>query len=166
MLLGSETSSTVSSRGVYKFPVEKKYDALYDDHQSSSYDLEYCSWSNVPDDDLALAEDYPWTMGQFVWTGFDYLGEPSPYDTDAWPNHSSMFGIIDLASIPKDRYWLYQRHSPHPPSLELGGPRGRSHPGICLHLLPQGRALPQRQEPGHPGKMRQHPPAPIPPDVE
>ena len=87
---------------MYKFPVEKKYDALYDDHQSSSYDLEYCSWSNVPDDDLALAEDYPWTMGQFVWTGFDYLGEPSPYDTDAWPNHSSMFGIIDLASIPKD----------------------------------------------------------------
>ena len=108
VLLGSETSSTVSSRGVYKFPVEKKYDALYDDHQSSSYDLEYCSWSNVPDDDLALAEDYLWTMGQFVWTGFDYLGEPSPYDTDAWPNHSSMFGIIDLASIPKDRYWLYR----------------------------------------------------------
>ena len=108
VLLGSETSSTVSSRGAYKFPVGKKYDALYDDHQSSSYDLEYCSWSNVPDDDLALAEDYPWTMGQFVWTGFDYLGEPSPYDTDAWPNHSSMFGIIDLASIPKDRYWLYR----------------------------------------------------------
>ena len=47
-------------------------------------------------------------MGQFVWTGFDYLGEPSPYDTDAWPNHSSMFGIIDLASIPKDRYYLYR----------------------------------------------------------
>jgi beta-galactosidase len=47
-------------------------------------------------------------MGQFVWTGFDYLGEPSPYDTDAWPNHSSVFGIIDLASIPKDRYYLYR----------------------------------------------------------
>lgn len=108
ILLGSETSSTVSSRGVYKFPAEKKADALYEDHQSSSYDLEYCSWSNIPDEDLALAEDYPWTMGQFVWTGFDYLGEPSPYDTDAWPNHSSMFGIIDLASIPKDRYWLYR----------------------------------------------------------
>lgn len=49
-----------------------------------------------------------WTIGQFVWTGFDYLGEPSPYDTNAWPNHSSMFGIIDLASIPKDRYYLYR----------------------------------------------------------
>lgn len=108
IVLGSETSSTVSSRGSYKFPVEKKADALYDDHQSSSYDLEYCSWSNIPDEDFALADDYEWTMGQFVWTGFDYLGEPSPYDTDAWPNHSSMFGIIDLASIPKDRYYLYR----------------------------------------------------------
>lgn len=108
LVLGSETSSTVSSRGVYKFPVEKKADAIYDDHQSSSYDLEYCGWSNVPDDDFALADDYEWTMGQFVWTGFDYLGEPSPYDTDAWPNHSSMFGIIDMASIPKDRYYLYR----------------------------------------------------------
>ncbi|HMM02913.1 MULTISPECIES: glycoside hydrolase family 2 TIM barrel-domain containing protein [unclassified Dysgonomonas] len=108
LVLGSETASTVSSRGVYKFPVEKKADAKYDDHQSSSYDLEYCSWANLPDDDFALADDYEWTMGQFVWTGFDYLGEPSPYDTDAWPNHSSMFGIIDLASIPKDRYYLYR----------------------------------------------------------
>ncbi len=108
LVLGSETSSTVSSRGVYKFPVEKKADALYEDHQSSSYDLEYCFWSNVPDEDFALADDHEWTMGQFVWTGFDYLGEPSPYDTDAWPNHSSMFGIIDLASIPKDRYYLYR----------------------------------------------------------
>jgi beta-galactosidase len=108
LVLGSETSSTVSSREVYKFPAEKKADAIYGDHQSSSYDLEYCSWSNIPDDDFALADDYEWTMGQFVWTGFDYLGEPSPYDTDAWPNHSSMFGIIDLASIPKDRYYLYR----------------------------------------------------------
>ncbi|MCD7898929.1 MAG: DUF4982 domain-containing protein [Bacteroides sp.] len=108
IVLGSETASTVSSRGVYKFPVEKKPDAKYEDHQCSSYDMEYCSWANLPDDDFALADDYPWTIGQFVWTGFDYLGEPSPYDTDAWPNHSSVFGIIDLASIPKDRYYLYR----------------------------------------------------------
>ena len=108
LILGSETSSTVSSRGVYKFPVERKAGAMYDDHQSSSYDLEYCSWSYIPDIDFARAEDHDWTIGQFVWTGFDYLGEPSPYDTDAWPNHSSMFGIIDLASIPKDRYYLYR----------------------------------------------------------
>lgn len=108
IVLGSETASTVSSRGVYKFPVEKKADAKYEDHQSSSYDMEYCSWSNLPDDDFALAEDHDWTIGQFVWTGFDYLGEPSPYDTDAWPSHSSLFGIIDLASLPKDRYYLYR----------------------------------------------------------
>lgn len=108
LILGSETSSTVSSRGVYKFPVERKAGAMYDDHQSSSYDLEYCNWSNIPDIDFARAEDHDWTIGQFVWTGFDYLGEPSPYDTNAWPNHSSMFGIIDLASIPKDRYYLYR----------------------------------------------------------
>lgn len=108
IILGSETSSTVSSRGIYKFPVERKAGAMYDDHQSSSYDLEYCNWSNIPDIDFARAEDHEWTIGQFVWTGFDYLGEPSPYDTNAWPNHSSMFGIIDLASIPKDRYYLYR----------------------------------------------------------
>ncbi len=108
LVLGSETASTVSSRGVYKFPVRKLGDAIYPDHQSSSYDMEHCSWSNLPDEDFALADDRHWTMGQFVWTGFDYLGEPSPYDTDAWPNHSSMFGIIDLASIPKDRYYLYR----------------------------------------------------------
>lgn len=108
LVLGSETASTVSSRGVYKFPVEKKAGAVYDDHQCSSYDMEACTWSNLPDEDFALADDYHWTIGQFVWTGFDYLGEPSPYDTDAWPNHSSMFGIIDLASIPKDRYYLYR----------------------------------------------------------
>lgn len=108
IVLGSETSSTVSSRGVYKLPVERKAGAMYDDHQSSSYDLEYCTWSNIPDIDFARADDHEWTIGQFVWTGFDYLGEPSPYDTNAWPNHSSMFGIIDLASIPKDRYYLYR----------------------------------------------------------
>lgn len=110
VILGSETASTVSSRGVYKFPVKVSGTAMYDDHQSSGYDTEHCTWSNIPDVDFALAEDYPWTMGQFVWTGFDYLGEPSPYNTDAWPSHSSLFGIIDLASIPKDRYYLYRSH--------------------------------------------------------
>lgn len=108
LILGSETASTVSSRGVYHFPAEVGSGFLHDDHQSSSYDTEHCWWSNIPDDDFAADEDYEWCIGQFVWTGFDYLGEPSPYDTDAWPNHSSVFGIIDLASIPKDRYYLYR----------------------------------------------------------
>lgn len=106
-VIGSETASTVSSRGVYSLDTSLKFH-LIDDNQCSSYDVEACAWSNIPDPDFALCEDYPWMLGQFVWTGFDYLGEPSPYDTDAWPNHSSMFGIIDLASIPKDRYYLYR----------------------------------------------------------
>ena len=108
LVLGSETASTVSSRGVYHFPVKRGANVMHDDQQSSSYDVEYCWWSNIPDDDFAADEDLDYLIGQFVWTGFDYLGEPTPYDTDAWPNHSSMFGIIDLASIPKDRYWLYR----------------------------------------------------------
>ena len=108
MILGSETASTVSSRGVYKTPAVIQPDAHYADNQSSGYDVEYCAWSGLPEQDFQLQEDYDWTLGQFVWTGFDYLGEPSPYDTDAWPSHSSYFGIIDLASIPKDRYWLYR----------------------------------------------------------
>lgn len=108
LLLGSETASTVSSRGVYKLPAELRDGAKYEDNQCSSYDLEYCWWSNIPDVDFALQDDLPWTIGQFVWTGFDYLGEPTPYDVDAWPSHSSYFGILDLASLPKDRYWLYR----------------------------------------------------------
>jgi beta-galactosidase len=106
IVLGSETASTISSRGVYKFPVQKTWRVRYDDLQCSSYDLEYCNWSNLPDIDFAMAEDKDWDIGQFVWTGFDYLGEPTPYNL--MPNHSSNFGIIDLASIPKDRYWLYR----------------------------------------------------------
>ena len=109
VILGSETASTVSSRGVYKFPVERKAMAVYDDHQSSSYDVEHCSWSNLPEDDFIQHEDLPYCMGEFVWTGFDYLGEPTPYYTN-WPSHSSLFGIIDLAGIPKDRYYLYRSH--------------------------------------------------------
>lgn len=120
-LLGSETASTVSSRGVYKFPVVptdnsqfSSYSPNYDptamlraDGQCSSYDVESCAWSNLPDDDWHYQDDYPWVIGEFVWTGYDYLGEPTPYD-DYWPARSSYFGICDLAGLPKDRYWLYR----------------------------------------------------------
>lgn len=108
LLLGTETASTVSSRGKYYFPIERADGVMRPDNQSSSYDVEAAYWSNIPDDDFAVDDDLPYNMGQFVWTGFDYLGEPYPYDTDAWPSHSSYFGIIDLASIPKDRYYLYR----------------------------------------------------------
>lgn len=109
IVLGSETASTVSSRGVYKFPVTRQAMKKYDDHQSSSYDVEHCGWSNLPEDDWIWHDDKPWAIGEFVWTGFDYLGEPTPYYTN-WPSHSSLFGIIDLAGIPKDRYYLYRSH--------------------------------------------------------
>ncbi|RYY34239.1 MAG: DUF4982 domain-containing protein [Sphingobacteriaceae bacterium] len=106
-ILGSETASTVSSRGVYKFPVVFAKNKQYPDLQCSSYDMECCDWSNLPDDDFVLQDDKPWVIGEFVWTGFDYLGEPTPYD-DYWPSRSSYFGICDLAGIPKDRYYLYR----------------------------------------------------------
>ena len=109
IILGSETASTLSSRGVYKFPVERRSMMKYDDHQASSYDVEHCSWSNLPEDDFMQHEDNPYCIGEFVWTGFDYLGEPTPYYSD-WPSHSSLFGIVDLAGIPKDRYYLYRSH--------------------------------------------------------
>lgn len=119
LLLGSETASTVSSRGVYKFPVVKAKDKQYDDHQSSSYDMEYCNWSNLPEDDFVLQDDKPWVIGEFVWTGFDYLGEPTPYD-DKWPSRSSYFGINDLAGLPKDRYYLYRsRWNTKEPTLHI-----------------------------------------------
>ena len=106
-ILGSETASTVSSRGVYKFPVEIHKNKTYNDGHSSSYDLEYCPWSNLPEDDFVLQDDHDWVIGEFVWTGFDYLGEPTPYN-EYWPSRSSYFGIVDLAGLPKDRYYLYR----------------------------------------------------------
>ncbi|ANH81382.1 beta-galactosidase [Niabella ginsenosidivorans] len=107
LLLGTETVSTVSSRGIYEFPVARYAMKTYPNHQSSSYDLEYCSWSDLPEDNFIMQDDLRYAMGEFVWTGFDYLGEPTPYYYD-WPNHSSLFGIIDLAGIPKDRFYLYR----------------------------------------------------------
>lgn len=109
VILGTETTSTFSSRGVYKFPVERKQMAMYDDHQASSYDVEHAGWSNLPEDDFIQHDDLPFTMGEFIWTGIDYLGEPTPYYSN-WPSHSSLFGAVDLAGIPKDRFYLYRSH--------------------------------------------------------
>ena len=109
LFLGSETASTLSSRGVYKFPVVRKSMAKYPDMQSSSYDVEHCGWSNLPEDDWIHQEDLPYMIGEFIWTGFDYLGEPTPYYVE-WPSHSSYFGAVDLAGLPKDRFYLYRSH--------------------------------------------------------
>ena len=121
-ILGSETASTVSSRGHYCFPDTTATNKAWPDGQCSGYDVEYCwwsnlpdddwkmqEWSNLPDDDWKMQEDRDWTVGEFVWTGYDYLGEPTPYD-EYWPSRSSYFGICDLAGLPKDRYYLYRSH--------------------------------------------------------
>ena len=138
-LLGSETASTVSSRGVYKFPVEVRAcnNNPYPDGQCSSYDTEYCSWSNLPDDDWKMQDDYSWVIGEFVWTGYDYLGEPTPYDT-YWPSRSSYFGICDLAGLPKDRYYMYRarwnehQHTTHLlPHWNWKGREGQVTPVYC-----------------------------------
>jgi len=156
-LLGSETASTVSSRGVYKFPVKvtdnshfsswaKNYDPQAiktADGQCSSYDVEYCSWSNLPDDDWRWQDDKPWVIGEFVWTGFDYLGEPTPYD-EYWPSRSSYFGICDLAGLPKDRYYLYrskwntEKHTIHLlPHWTWPGREGEVTPVYCYTDYPE-----------------------------
>ena len=117
-VLGSETASTVSSRGVYKFPVVPSRSAVYDDNQCSGYDVEACPWSNLPDEDWAFQDDKSWVIGEFVWTGFDYLGEPTPYDGKG--SRSSYFGIFDLAGLPKDRYYLYRsRWNTTDPTIHL-----------------------------------------------
>ncbi len=118
-ILGSETASTMSSRGIYKFPAKAGTDIKHPDRQCSSYDTEHGSWSNLPDDDWVLQDNEPWTIGEFVWTGFDYLGEPTPYDGQ-WPARSSYFGIVDLAGLPKDRYYLYRsRWQTNSPTLHI-----------------------------------------------
>jgi beta-galactosidase len=113
IVLGAETASTVSSRGVYHLPIEK-----YQKHPSrqiTSYDIVAPPWAYAPDVEFVALDRSPRVLGEFVWTGFDYLGEPTPYymwnepdDPNDWPARSSYFGTVDLAGFPKDRYYLYQ----------------------------------------------------------
>ena len=143
-LLGSETASTVSSRGFYRFPVEPNgKGVVYKDGQCSSYDVEWCSWSNLPDDDWVWQDDKDWVIGEFVWTGFDYLGEPTPYD-EYWPSRSSYFGICDLVGLPKDRFYLYrskwntQQHTIHLlPHWTWPDRKGKVTPVYCYTDYPE-----------------------------
>jgi beta-galactosidase len=111
-VLATETASTVSSRDVYHLPIEKYQ--KHPSHQLSSYDIIAPPWAYAPDVEFDALDRSPSVLGEFVWTGFDYLGEPTPYfnsgsDRQAdWPARSSYFGIVDLAGIPKDRFFLYQ----------------------------------------------------------
>lgn len=118
VIYGSETASTVSTRGEYKFPVKEKRGAYYEDYQVSSYDLEYPSWACTPDTEFEQQDDCDFVLGEFVWTGFDYLGEPTPYN-EGTPARSSYFGIVDLAGLKKDRYYLYKSKWSDDPVLHV-----------------------------------------------
>lgn len=114
-VFGSETTSTFSTRGVYLFPVtdsrgEPAVGSSGIDTANgwvSSYDLYHADWSSPPDDEFESQDKWAFVGGEFVWTGFDYLGEPTPLDSVA---NSSYFGIVDLAGLRKDRFYLYQAY--------------------------------------------------------
>jgi len=106
-LVASETASAVSTRGEYNLvqdgetlKIEKELN-----NQCTSYDVASPSWGNTAESTLKTVKSAPWIAGEFVWTGFDYIGEPTPF---SWPSVSSYFGIVDLCGFPKDRYYLYQ----------------------------------------------------------
>jgi beta-galactosidase len=124
----SESASTVSTRGFYELPLPEKPTDFTQSNQVSSYDLHAPSWAEVCDDDFMWQENDKYIAGEFVWTGFDYLGEPTPYSS----SRSSYFGIVDLCGIPKDRYYLYQSY--WRPEKDL------------IHILPHWNW------PGHEGK--------------
>jgi beta-galactosidase len=109
-MYGSETASTVDSRGVYHFPARETTEFNKEEpFHISAYGLGKPNWGTIPDREFKALDDFPFMAGEFVWTGFDYLGEPTPFFSE-WPSRSSYFGIIDLCGIPKDRYYLYQSH--------------------------------------------------------
>ncbi len=108
ILYGSETSSCISSRGEYFLDAEISIPAKKRDNlQINSYDLDAPPWAYYPEREFFAQDKYDFIFGEFVWTGFDYLGEPTPY-RDEWPSRSSYFGIFDLAGIEKDRYYSYK----------------------------------------------------------
>lgn len=106
-IIYSESASTFSTRGYYD-PELPETDTDYSEgYQLSSYDLNAAEWSDIPDFEFNLMETDTYVAGEFVWTGFDYIGEPTPHPQQA---RSSFFGIADLVGLPKDRYWLYRSH--------------------------------------------------------
>jgi beta-galactosidase len=114
VILSAETASALSSRGEYLFPVASGvggpvrpgYGGDPERRQVSAYELHAADFGSSPDRVFASQERHPYVAGEFVWTGWDYLGEPTPYDA----SRSSYSGIIDLAGFKKDRFYLYQAH--------------------------------------------------------
>lgn len=110
-LIGSETVSSLNSRGIYYQPstdvrkLPNKSGEANPDHQCTSYDACCAPWANLHEEAWKAVRDRDWMAGTFIWTGFDYLGEPTPY---GWPSRSSYFGVIDLAGFPKDSWYFYK----------------------------------------------------------
>jgi hypothetical protein len=106
-IIYSESASTLSTRGFYELPLPTSKTDFSEQLQVDSYDLNSAAWSDIPDKEFKLMEDDDFVAGEFVWTGFDYLGEPTPFSQQA---RSSYFGIVDLCGIPKDRFYLYRSY--------------------------------------------------------
>ena len=131
-IIYSESASAFSTRGHYELPHAAKKDDFSPSLRLSSYDHNSASWSDLADTEFALMEQDRFVAGEFVWTGFDYLGEPTPFVAQGWgksskrpiaqeeESRSSLFGIVDLAGIPKDRFYLYRSHwAPEKKTLHL-----------------------------------------------
>ncbi len=106
--IGTETASCVSTIGEYFFPVNEDKSKGFFNDQVSSYDLYAPPWAYPPDVEFEAQDKNPTIAGEFVWTGFDYLGEPTPYGDDSLRSRSSYFGIVDLCGFKKDRFYIYQ----------------------------------------------------------
>ncbi|MBN1397889.1 MAG: DUF4982 domain-containing protein [Bacteroidetes bacterium] len=106
--IGTETASCVSTFGEYFFPVSDDKSKGFFNYQVSSYDLYAPPWACPPDVEFEAQDKNPSIAGEFVWTGFDYLGEPTPFGEDSMPSRSSYFGIMDLCGLKKDRFYIYQ----------------------------------------------------------
>jgi len=106
-IIYSESASAISTRGFYELPLIQAKTQYNKKYQIDSYDRNAASWADIPDREFQLMEKDTFVAGEFVWTGFDYLGEPTPYSRQA---RSSYFGIVDLAGIPKDRFYLYRSY--------------------------------------------------------
>jgi len=119
LLVATETSSALSTRGEYGLelkPDGKVRISPRPNNECVSYDLDRPDWGCTAEASLLFISNAPWVAGEFVWTGFDYIGEPTPY---GWPSRSSYFGIVDLAGLPKDRYYLYQSQWSDQPVVHL-----------------------------------------------
>lgn len=118
-LLSTESSASLSTRGEYHFPVREIYrDYYHESKQITSYDLVNTGFGALPDVEFELQEA-PWIAGQFVWSGFDYHGEPDPYEEGSFPAHSSYFGIVDMCGFKKDRFFLYQSQWTTEPMIHI-----------------------------------------------